>query len=91
MSNVIVALKTRELDTLGSQLAGWLQGKMPAACDIRIDNLAYPFGAGQSHETILFDASWTEGGERRDEGMVVRISPSTCRCSRPTCSTSRPC
>jgi aminoglycoside phosphotransferase (APT) family kinase protein len=75
MSNVIVALKTRELDTLGRQLAGWLQGKMPAARDIRIDNLAYPFGAGQSHETILFDASWTEGGERRDEGMVVRIKP----------------
>jgi aminoglycoside phosphotransferase (APT) family kinase protein len=75
MSNVIVALKTRELDTLGTQLAGWLQGKMPGARDIRLDNLAYPFGAGQSHETILFDASWTEGGEQRSEGMVVRIKP----------------
>jgi aminoglycoside phosphotransferase (APT) family kinase protein len=75
MSNVIVALKTRELSVLAEQLTSWLQKKMPEARDIRLDNLAYPFGAGQSHETILFDAAWTEGAEARAQGMVIRIKP----------------
>ena len=35
--------------------------RMPDALDIRVDNLSYPLGAGMSHETILFDATWTEG------------------------------
>ena len=75
MSNVIVAPKTRELPVLADQLTTWLQGKMPKAHDIVLDNLAYPFGAGQSHETILFDAAWMEDGQRRTQGMVIRIKP----------------
>lgn len=76
MSDVIVAPQTRDLDDLASDLANWLGGKMPGARDIRIDNLAYPRGAGQSHETVLFDAHWTEGGKAREQGCVVRIKPS---------------
>lgn len=75
MSDVIVAPETRDLDELAQRLASWIAGQVPGARDVRIDNLAYPRGAGQSHETILFDAHWSEGGETRTQGCVVRIKP----------------
>ena len=71
----IVAPATRDLGELGAALAGWLSQRMPGARDIRILNLSYPLGAGMSHETILFDAEWAEGGAAQRKGMVVRIKP----------------
>ncbi|MET0240662.1 MAG: phosphotransferase family protein [Sphingobium sp.] len=75
MENVIVAPETRGLDGFVAQILPWLQARMPQAQGLRIDNPTYPFGAGQSHETILFDASWTERGERITQGWVARIKP----------------
>jgi aminoglycoside phosphotransferase (APT) family kinase protein len=75
MSDRIVAPETRDLDTLSNDLAGWLARQMPAATDIRVENLSYPRGAGQSHETILFDMQWTENGKARQQGCVIRIKP----------------
>lgn len=75
MSTVIVAPQVRDLETLAGQIADWIRGKLPQASDVRVENLAYPKGAGQSHETILFDLSWTEGGRRHEAGWVVRIKP----------------
>ena len=71
----IVAPNVRDLAALASTLAQWLAARMPEARDIRVDNLSYPLGAGMSHETILFDASWHEGAAARGQGMVVRIKP----------------
>ena len=45
-------------------------------------NLAYPFGAGQSHETILFDATWTEGGVAREQHPPVPPPRRDARCGR---------
>lgn len=73
---VIVAPRVRDLDQLSRDLGEWLRGKMPEAQDLVLDNFDYPHGAGRSHETILFDARWTEDGKSRSEGMVVRIKPS---------------
>jgi aminoglycoside phosphotransferase (APT) family kinase protein len=75
MSDVIVAPDTRDLSQLGDQLVSWMRAKLPQATDFRLANLAYPRGAGQSHETILFDASWRESGGTRSQGYVVRIKP----------------
>jgi aminoglycoside phosphotransferase (APT) family kinase protein len=75
MSDVIVAPETRDLDDLARELTGWLGRQMPGARGITLDNFTYPRGAGQSHETILFDARWTEDGEARSQGCVVRIKP----------------
>jgi len=75
MSNVIVAPETRDLAELAGQLSLWLAAQMPGARDLRIENLAYPFGAGQSHETILFDAFWRQDGRDHAQGCVVRIKP----------------
>jgi aminoglycoside phosphotransferase (APT) family kinase protein len=71
----IVAPETRDLDVLAVQLAGWLQARMPEADGVTVANLAYPSGAGRSHETILFDASWRQGGRTKGESFVVRIKP----------------
>jgi aminoglycoside phosphotransferase (APT) family kinase protein len=75
VSDLIVAPETRDLDDLAKDLANWLAGKMPGASAIRIDNLDYPRGAGMSHETVLFDAHWNEGGKAQSKGCVVRIKP----------------
>jgi aminoglycoside phosphotransferase (APT) family kinase protein len=72
---VLVAPEVRDLAPLAEQLVAWMGGKLPEARDIRVRNLTYPSGAGQSHETILFDASWTEDGKRVEQGCVVRIKP----------------
>jgi aminoglycoside phosphotransferase (APT) family kinase protein len=71
----IVAPQVRDLGQLAGILAEWLGGRLPDARGIRASNLSYPLGAGMSHETILFDALWREGGADRAQGMVVRIKP----------------
>ena len=75
MSGVIVAPHVRDLPTLSDQLSRWLGARLQGATDVNVLNLAYPSGAGQSHETILFDAMWTLAGQSREQGMVVRIKP----------------
>jgi aminoglycoside phosphotransferase (APT) family kinase protein len=77
VSDVIVAPETRDLDVLADNLRGWVSERMPEARDLRIVNLSYPRGAGQSHETVLFDIEWTEQGARRNQGCVVRIKPAS--------------
>jgi aminoglycoside phosphotransferase (APT) family kinase protein len=75
MENVIVAPQVRELDVLARQLESWLQARVPEAESLRVENLSYPFGAGRSHETILFDVSWVADGRRVRNEWVVRIKP----------------
>ena len=74
--DVIVAPSVRDLEELERQLTDWMHRRMADADQLRLTNFAYPFGAGRSHETILFDATWKEGGEDRGQGFVVRIKPS---------------
>jgi aminoglycoside phosphotransferase (APT) family kinase protein len=75
MQNVIVAPQVRELDGLALQLGTWLLRQLPQARDLHIEHVAYPFGAGRSHETILFDVSWWEGTAQVRNEWVVRIKP----------------
>jgi aminoglycoside phosphotransferase (APT) family kinase protein len=72
---MLVAPETRELSTTALTLAGWLQRQMPGAQQLRVENLSYPQGAGRSHETILFDVHWIEGGGVKSRSCVVRIKP----------------
>jgi aminoglycoside phosphotransferase (APT) family kinase protein len=72
---VIVAPHVRDLDQLAMDLTSWLAARTPGARNLRLGDLAYPNGAGMSHETILFDAEWEEDGATVRRGMVVRIKP----------------
>ena len=76
-SPAIVAPNVRDLGDLSAILADWLGQRIDGANDLRIHNLSYPLGAGMSHETILFDATWREGSAEKTQGMVVRIKPTT--------------
>jgi aminoglycoside phosphotransferase (APT) family kinase protein len=71
----IVAPQVRDLNQLARSLVEWLSGRLSEARSIEVSNLSYPRGAGMSHETILFDARWSEQGCERQQGMVVRIKP----------------
>jgi aminoglycoside phosphotransferase (APT) family kinase protein len=75
MSDQIVAPRTRDLSELAGQLAPWLESRLPGASNLRLGNLDYPRGAGRSHETILFDARWSEGGREHEQGFVIRVRP----------------
>jgi aminoglycoside phosphotransferase (APT) family kinase protein len=77
LSDVIVAPATRDLEILAGKLTQWLGERLPGASGLQLANFSYPKGAGQSHETILFDAQWNEGGVDRAQGYVVRIKPSS--------------
>jgi aminoglycoside phosphotransferase (APT) family kinase protein len=77
LSDVIVAPATRDLEVLAETLTRWIAARLATAEGLRLENFAYPKGAGQSHETILFDAVWREGGAAREQGYVVRIKPSS--------------
>ena len=75
MSEIIVAPEMRDLDDLATTLSAWLEAKLAPSGGVNVSNFSYPKGAGQSHETILFDAAWNAGGAVHSQGMVVRIKP----------------
>jgi aminoglycoside phosphotransferase (APT) family kinase protein len=56
-------------------LRTWLAGKLPNAEELDISELSAPAATGFSNETILFDAHWVEGGEKREEQYVLRVKP----------------
>ena len=75
MSDNIVAPRTRDLHSLSGQLSRWLSERMPNSSDLSIGKIAYPSGAGMSHETILFDATWSQNGRTVTGGLVLRVKP----------------
>jgi aminoglycoside phosphotransferase (APT) family kinase protein len=54
------------------QLTDWLATK---GTDVWVSDPSGPAATGFSNETILFDARWTEGGERHEVGLVARVAP----------------
>jgi aminoglycoside phosphotransferase (APT) family kinase protein len=75
MADTLVAPNVRDLEELAGQLARWLGGRLPQAAEFRLHDFAYPSGAGMSHETILFDASWHDARGPVTQGFVVRVKP----------------
>ncbi|MGH0030500.1 MAG: phosphotransferase family protein [Myxococcota bacterium] len=65
----------RDLDEDAPKFEQWIRRQMPDATDVKVAGLVAPQSSGFSNETLLFDLSWQEGGEARQEGMVVRIQP----------------
>jgi aminoglycoside phosphotransferase (APT) family kinase protein len=67
----------RNLDKARGVIRDWLAGQLPDARDLSISPLVGPAFTGFSNETLLFDASWTEGGEPRSAGYVIRVKPTS--------------
>ena len=65
----------RDLAEARQTFGKWLAMRLPGATDVEVGELSSPSTSGFSNETLLLDASWTEGGARRSEGLVVRVKP----------------
>lgn len=65
----------RDLRATRDALETWLATRLPAGASPSISDLEAPPTNGMSSETILFDATWTEAGTERIEGLVGRIPP----------------
>lgn len=66
---------TRDPAETSTALEAWLARALPDGADPTIVSLDAPSTNGMSSETVLLDASWIEGGERREHALVVRIAP----------------
>jgi hypothetical protein len=66
---------TRDPEDLRRRLEAWLATKLPAAAEPRIAEVRTPSSNGMSSETLLFDATWREGGGARSESLVARLAP----------------
>jgi len=63
---------TRDRGELRDRLERWLVQRFGEAT---VSPLAGPSTNGMSSETLLFDASWWEGGARRSAALVGRVAP----------------
>ena len=63
---------TRDRGELRDRLERWLRGRFGEA---EVSPLAGPSTNGMSSETLLFDASWREGGARKNASLVGRVAP----------------
>ncbi|MGH7896133.1 MAG: phosphotransferase family protein [Candidatus Binatia bacterium] len=67
---------TRDCDRTREQLTGWLARRLPAGSRPVLSALEIPQGAGHSNETLLFEATWSDGGAPRAQRYVARVKPS---------------
>jgi len=70
-----MALSNKDPRELRDSLRRWLALQLPEATDISIDNLEVPSASGMSNTTVLFTASWSNGGTSSTEELVARIAP----------------
>jgi aminoglycoside phosphotransferase (APT) family kinase protein len=66
---------SRDTAAMAGQVAAWLATQLPAGADPEVSLNAGSDSNGMSSETILADVTWTEDGERRTQGFVVRMAP----------------
>jgi aminoglycoside phosphotransferase (APT) family kinase protein len=64
----------RDLEQTRTTLAPWIGARLGAS-DVQLGPITTPSLTGFSSETLLFDATWTENGVARSEGLVVRVAP----------------
>lgn len=65
---------SRDPAVLSARLEAWLRGVVGDE-SATVTGLAVPAGSGMSSETLLFDASWSDGGEVVTSSLVARLAP----------------
>jgi aminoglycoside phosphotransferase (APT) family kinase protein len=60
---------------LNASLTTWLRGTLGGDANPEIIDLNAPASSGFSNETILLTARWSEGDERAEHRLVVRVHP----------------
>jgi len=67
---------SRDAATVPGLLEAWLAGALPAGAAPEVRLHGGIDANGMSSETLVFDATWTEDGERRTREYVARVAPS---------------
>lgn len=65
----------RDPATVPGLLETWLAGELPEGADPKVTLHSGIDSNGMSSETLVFDATWTEGGEQRKGEYVARVAP----------------
>jgi aminoglycoside phosphotransferase (APT) family kinase protein len=66
---------SRDPKKLHADLTAWLTRVLPDGAAPILGELGIPSGSGMSSETLLFDASWNDGGSRVTTSLVARVAP----------------
>src|SRR5262245_46724538 len=57
-------------------LSRWLSGRLGDDASVEVGEVEVPTGTGGlSCDAVLFDAAWTEDGERHRKRLVARVAP----------------
>lgn len=68
-------VSSRDASTVPGLLADWLATLLPAGADPVVVLHSGIDANGMSSETLLFDATWTEGGKQQIGRYVARVAP----------------
>jgi aminoglycoside phosphotransferase (APT) family kinase protein len=66
---------TRDYDDVRDQLRRWLQGRLPDGAGPEVSSIKTPTSTGMSSETLLFDATWQDGGREVVQPCAARLRP----------------
>ena len=66
--------QTDDAGQVGERLSAWLASELPAGADVKVRGLRRA-SAGMSRENWIFDVSWSAGGERLTEALIMRRDP----------------
>jgi aminoglycoside phosphotransferase (APT) family kinase protein len=66
---------SRDADDVRTRLTAWLATVLPEGADPAVVLHSSVQENGLSSETVLLDATWTEGGEQRAGQYVARVAP----------------
>ena len=66
---------SRDRDELRGRMTDWLVDRVGAGADVEIGKVTSPDGNGMSSETLLFDATWSDGSDRVIHQLVARVEP----------------
>jgi len=66
---------SRDSATVPGLLADWLAGLLPSGAEPEVVLHSGIDANGMSSETLIFDATWTEGGSRDTHEYVARVAP----------------
>lgn len=66
---------SRDAALVPAALEGWLATLLPDGADPEVVLHSGIDSNGMSSETLVLDATWTEGGERTTHPMVARVAP----------------
>lgn len=69
-------VSSRDASTVPGLLADWLAGLLPEGADPVVVLHSGVDANGMSSETLLFDATWSEGGQQQVGRYVARVAPS---------------